>query len=53
MKNRDLLIIIAVLLAAVVGFLAYDAAQQSPGEQIADDFNEMTEEVSDEIDDNM
>lgn len=53
MRNRDLLIIVAVLLAAVVGFLVYDASQKSPGEQLADDFNEMTEEVADEIDDNM
>ncbi len=51
MSNKGLLIIVILLLLAVFTMVFMRSNEESPGEQIANDFGEMTEEIGDEIDD--
>ncbi len=52
MQNTNtLLIFIFVALVGIFGFMVYEANQDSPAEQMADSFGEVTEEIGDEIDD--
>lgn len=51
MSNKGLLIIVIIILVGIFSVLILDA-NQSPGDQIADGFGEVTEEIGDEIDDN-
>lgn len=54
MNNRNLLIIIAVILVGILGlaFVNYQESQKGPMEKMGDSVNEVVEEVGDEIDDN-
>lgn len=52
MGQRTLLTIIAIALFGILVVLIVEANEKTPGEQMADSFSEVTEEISDEIDDN-
>ncbi len=54
MNNRSLLIVIALILAGILGVMVvqYQERQKSPIEQIGDSVGEAVEEIGDEIDDN-
>lgn len=50
MNTRGLLVVIAVILLGILGVVMIEAGQDSPAEQMADDFGDLTEDVGDEID---
>ncbi len=54
MNNKVLLVVIAVVLIGILGFMFmnYQESQKGPAEKIGDGVSEMVEEVGDEIDDN-
>jgi len=53
MNRNTLLIVIAVALVGILGFMVinYQEKSQSPGEKISSGLSEATEEIKDEIDD--
>lgn len=52
MQNKKLLIAIVVVLLAILGVVAaqYYEEQKSPGEKISEGFNDLVDDVGDEID---
>jgi len=49
MKSRDLLVLIAVILVAILGVVAYESFQPTPAEQVADDVGDVSEQIEDQI----
>lgn len=52
MNNKTLLVLIAVILTGILAFVAIDATQQSPSEQVAEDIGNISDTISDEIEGN-
>jgi hypothetical protein len=46
-NNSGLLVIIAVVLIAILGIVAYKATEKTPGEQMADSVSETMEDIGD------
>lgn len=52
MNNKGLLIIVIVILLGILAIVFMQINDETPGDQIANDIGEVTEEIGDEIDDN-
>lgn len=51
MSQRNLLIVVVVLLAGIFAVMLVQSERRSPGERLADNISEVIEEAGDEIDD--
>lgn len=49
MSTKGLLILIAVLLVGILGVVVLEATEESPAEQMADDFGSLTEDIGNRI----
>lgn len=51
MANRNLLIVITVLMVGILGLLALNYTRQADDDSVSGSVNEVVEEIGDEIDD--
>lgn len=52
MNQKTLLTIIAVVLIGIFAVMVMEANKESPSERMAESFENVTDEIADEIDDN-
>ena len=53
MNNRSLLIIITVILVGILGIMLVQMNEPSPSEKIADGLNEMTKDMTEQVNDDL